>query len=531
MSKEIENNNDSENTDKQTGKEKLSRRSVIKGLAGVGVLGALGVLSFEKHSNQPEKVVDLTGKLGLTDAPYIKKSTSGENKDLLRIGIIGFGLRARQLSKALGYMHPEKMSEAKKNETLEDWLEQENLNVSINGFCEVFEDHANYAFEILKNEEQPGGGANLKLPIKRYKTYQELLESNEIDAVIIASPEHHHAQMTIDAVKASKHVYCEKSFTRTLQEVYDVYDIVKNSDIKFQLGHQISQSVAFQKAKQAVANNLLGKINLVETTTNRNSPSGAWIRHFQSDGTVKPGNINNIDWKQWLGNRPEVPFDIKRFYNWSLYQDYGTGILGQLFTHEFDAVNQLLEIGIPKSVVSSGGIYIYKDFREFPDVIQSIFEYPERDLTLMYSASLGSSNYRGRVFMGTDAKMELGGKVNITADNSSLKYKTMIEEGLTNSNSPMFTYPKEEGIDGVSSATAQYYAQRGLIDTKIGGRVIDITHLHLKEWIDAIRNNGDGKLTANIDKAFEEGITTQMAHISYMEKRRVEWDPINRKVI
>ena len=525
-----EKNNTSKNTDKQTDNAKMSRRSVIKGLAGVGVLGAFGYLSLKKLEHQPEKV-DLTDQLGLADAPYIKKSNSGKNKDLLRIGIIGFGSRATQLSRSLGYMHPENIKNAKEANNLGDWLEQENLNVSINGFCEVFENNAEYAFEILKSEVQPGGGANLKLPIKRYTTYQDLLNSDEIDAVIISTPEHHHAQMTIDAVKAGKHVYCEKSFTRTLQEVYDVYDVVKNSDIKFQLGHQISQSVAFQKARQAVANNLLGKINLIETTTNRNTPRGAWIRHLEDDGTVKPGNANTIDWKQWLGNRPEVPFDILKYYNWSLFKDYGTGILGQLFTHEFDAVNQLLEIGIPKSVVSSGGIYIYKDFREFPDVIQSVFEYPDRDLTLMYSASLGSSNNRGRVFMGKDAKMEVGSSIKITADGNSSKYKTMIEDGLANSKYPMFSFPKEEAIDGVTSATAQYYAQRGLIDTKINGKTVDIAHLHLKEWINAIRNNGDGKLTANIDKAFEEGIAVQMAHISYMEKRRVEWDPINRKII
>lgn len=530
MPKKIKKNNDSKNKDKLTREEKMSRRSVIKGLTGVGVLGAFGYLSLKKMADQPAKV-NLKEKLGLGDASSIKKRVSDKNKELLRIGIIGFGSRAIDLAKALGYLHPERIKKAKENKTYKEWMAQENLNVSINGFCEVFEDRAQYASEILNNEDQPGGGAKLKLPIKRYKRYQDLLNSDEIDAVIISTPEHQHAQMTIDATKACKHVYCEKSFTRTLQEVYDVYDVVKNSDIKFQLGHQISQSAAFQKAKQAVANNLLGKINLIETTTNRNTKSGAWIRHLQKDGTTKPGSFNNIDWKQWLGNRPEVPFDVKRYYNWSLFQDYGTGILGQLFTHEFDAVNQLLEIGIPKSVVSSGGIYIYKDFREFPDVIQSVFEYPDRDLTLMYSASLGSSNHRGRVFMGKDAKMELGSNVKITPDDNSSKYETIIKEGLASSEYPMFTYPEDDGIDGVSSATTQYYARRGLIDTKIDGKTVDITHLHLKEWINAIRNNGDGKLKGNIDKAFEEGIATQMAHISYMEKRRVEWDPINRKVI
>jgi len=84
-------------------------------------------------------------------------------------------------------------------------------------------------------------------------------------------------------------------------------------------------------------------------------------------------------------------------------------------------------------------------------------------------------------------------------------------------------------VDAVSSATSRYYASRGLTTTNINGRQIDVTHLHIKEWIDCIRNGGIP--SANIDRAFEEGVTCLMAHKSYIEKRRVEWDPINRKII
>lgn len=167
----------------------------------------------------------------------------------------------------------------------------------------------------------------------------------------------------------------------------------------FQLGHQITQNVIFQQAKQIIDKNILGKITLIETTTNRNTAEGAWIRHLDSNGKPKPGDLNTIDWKQWLGNRPAVPFTADRFYNWTKFFDYDFGMLGQLFTHEYDAVNQLLHIGIPHSAVASGGIYFWKDNREIPDVLQAVFEYPEKEMTLMYSASLASSRQRGRVFM------------------------------------------------------------------------------------------------------------------------------------
>ena len=125
--------------------------------------------------------------------------------------------------------------------------------------------------------------------------------------------------------------------------LYELYDTVKNSKIVYQLGHQITQSVIFQQAKDIIKKDILGKITLVETTTNRNTADGAWIRHLDKDGNPKPGDEKSIDWEQWLGNAPKVPFSIDRYYNWTKFFDYDIGLIGQLFTHEFDAVNQLLK--------------------------------------------------------------------------------------------------------------------------------------------------------------------------------------------
>nr|MBD3622637.1 gfo/Idh/MocA family oxidoreductase [Sunxiuqinia sp.] len=172
----------------------------------------------------------------------------------------------------------------------------------------------------------------------------------------------------------------------------------------------------------------------------------------------------------------------------------------------------------------------WKENREIPESLHAVFEYPERELSLVYSANLACSRQRGRVFMGHDASMELGGTLSITADNNSTKYKDKIEKGLIDTENPMLTVSPGSGkIDAISSATEKYYASRGLTSTIIGGRPVDVTHLHLKEWIDCIRNGGE--TSGNIEMAFEEGITVLMAHKSYLEKRRVEWDPIQRKII
>jgi predicted dehydrogenase len=510
----------------------LQRRTLLKSLLGIPVLGVLAFEVIKKWNFEGQRKNRVIEELGLENlkAPVTVKSVSVKPANLLRIGMIGFGNRAQQLSNGLGFMHPADTEKRKKANSLAGWLEQEDLNVAMVGICDVFDLHAEDGLATAQNEIRPGGGKGANLPVKRYRRYQDMLADKDIDAVVIATPDHHHSEITVDAVKAGKHVYCEKSIALTEKELFNVYNTVKSSDRVFQLGHQITQNVIFQQAKEIVKKNILGKITLVETTTNRNTASGAWIRHLDDKGNPKPGDEKSIDWLQWLGTRPYVPFSIDRYYSWVKWFDYDLGMIGQLFTHEFDAVNQLLRIGIPKSAVSSGGIYYWKDNREIPDVLHCVFEYPEQDLTLIYSANLACSRDRGRVFMGHDASMELGESLSIKADYDSTRYKKQIEDGSIDASVPMLSINPGSGkIDAVTSATEKYYAARGLTTTNINGRTVDVTHLHLKEWINCIRNGGTP--SANIERAFEEGVACLMAHKSYIEKRRVEWDPINRKIV
>ncbi len=517
---------------------KYSRRTLLKGLAGLPILGFFG---FEVMKNidytqdveivrkrKNDQLIKTLG-LGNFDAPAVVKGASIQNSDLLRIGIIGFGGRAIDLAKGLGFRHPDSTDQMT-GEALKDWLSQEYLNVALVGICDVFDMRADFGMAVARNYIRPGGENAVRFSVKRYSRYQDMLNDKDIDAVIIATPDHHHASMSVEAIKAGKHVYCEKSVAHTEAELMELYQVVRDNKMVYQLGHQITQNVIFQRAKEIIKKDVLGKITLVETTTNRNTSEGAWIRHLDSKGNPKPGNEQTIDWKQWLGSRPKVPFSIDRYYNWTKWFDYDIGLIGQLFTHEFDAVNQLLRIGIPHSAVSSGGIYYWKDNREIPDVLHCVFEYPDRDLSLIYSATLGNSRSRGRVFMGSDASMELGGSLNIIADNDSIRYRKMIEDGIIDLSTPMISaHPGSGNVDAVSSATSKYYASRGLTNTIVNGQVIDITHLHIKEWLDCIRNGGTP--SCNIEMAFEEGITCLMAHKSYIEKRRVTWDPVKKVIV
>lgn len=532
-----------EKEEKKESTNSISRRNAIKGLATVPLLGVFTYDFWKKKALEKAKSKVVQLDLGLTsDAPVVIKSNVLKSTEkVVRIGIIGVGGRGTALLKAAGFLMPEDYKElsdkANKNDKgaikkLEIYKNQHMLNVEVVGVCDVFDMRAKKGITIASSGVQPNGESVINNKVKRYRRYQDLLANSDIDAVIIATPDFHHAHMTIAAVKAGKHVYCEKAMTLTEEEMYQVYDAVKGSGVVFQLGHQNSKNETFKKAKEIIDKNILGKVTLVETTTNRNSKGGAWIRHLDGDGKPKPGSEQSIDWKQWLGNTPQIPFSIERYYGWARWFAYDTGLAGQLFSHEVDALNQIMGFGIPHSAMSSGGVYFHKEGRDMPDTFQSVLEFPDREFTMLYSASLANSRSRGRVFMGHDASMKVGSNLEITANMDSTQYKSKIENGLIKKDIPFYAYPnstKKIDIDGTSSATERYYAERGLIDTKVEGKNMDITHLHMKEWVDVIRHGGT--TGCNIERAFEDTAAVMMVHKSYVENRRVEWDPIKRRIV
>jgi hypothetical protein len=201
-----------------------------------------------------------------------------------------------------------------------------------------------------------------------------------------------------------------------------------------------------------------------------------------------------------------------------------------LLTHDYDAVNQIMEVGIPYSASSSGGIYFYKDGRTVPDVLQTIFEFPDKNLTMLYSATLSSSQQRGRLFMGHDATLEVGENLVLTVDANSTRYKQQIKDGIIQPGAPICTYaPGKDKLDVVSSATEQYFAKRGLMYTYVDGKQYDTTYLHMREWLECIRQG----LTPScgIQQAFEESITAHMGTRAYLEARTMFWDKEKEEIV
>ncbi len=513
---------------------KISRRNILKAFAAVPVIGAMGYGIFRKKNYDNDIRDQIVKELGISYDPPVLPTIKGVDMSKpIRVGLIGYGIRGEQLMRAAGFAHPSTIDElresADKNSDdhrYEDFMAQDNLNLQFTGACDLFDIRAQSAIEACSNVNRKGTKEQGPVTCKRYRTYQELLAANDIDAVIIATPDHWHAQIAMDAAKAGKHIYVEKGMTRTVEEVYQLTDVIKKSNVVFQLGHQGRQTESFIKAKEIIDKGLLGKINLIEVCTNRNSPNGAWVYDIHPDASEQ-----NIDWEQFQGPTPNrVPFSKERFFRWRCWWDYGTGLGGDLLTHEYDALNQMLNLGIPHSCVASGGVYFYKDGREVPDVFQAVYEYPDRDLTFMYSATLASDRDRGKIIMGHDGNISIGGELTVYADPESTKYKALIDKGVIDPSNPIFLYsPGSKRIDAVTSATAKYFAGRGLLYTYRQGKRVDTTHLHIKEWTDCIRTNQQP--SCNIDQGFQEAITSHMATISYREGVKVYWDAEKQVIV
>jgi predicted dehydrogenase len=537
---------------KNTGKSNIGRRDVIKTLATVPLLGvmAYGLAKTKKRALLDRNISDVF-QLSNANAVYLKPAPNGKQ---IRLGLIGFGIRGKQLMRALGFAEPsyidtliDARNKNRDDTRYEEYLEQDDLNIVINGVCDIFDVYGEAARLTAANINRVGTDGELGPLPKRFSTWQELIAADDIDAVVIASPDHWHGTIAMAAAKAGKHVYCEKPMTWTVPETYLVREAVKDSGIVFQLGHQGRQTASYQKAEEIIKNDLLGHVNLIQVCTNRNTPNGAWVYPI-----IEGSNPQTIDWKQFEGDAERIKeyndymmsnklerymgperrdeFSLERFFRWRCWWDYSTGLSGDLLTHEYDAANQIMHLGIPNSATSSGGVYFFKDGRTVPDVLQTTFEWPEKDLTMLYSATLASSRDRGKIFMGHDASMEVSNILTLTADRNSERYAEKINKGIIPTDEPFFTYvPGQSKVDAVTSATELYFAQRGLLYTYIDGRRYDTTFLHMREWLECIRQ---GKApSCNIDMAFQEAMTAHMGTRAYLEGRTMYWDKEKEEIV
>jgi predicted dehydrogenase len=238
-------------------------------------------------------------------------------------------------------------------------------------------------------------------PIKTTRRYQELLDDKNIDAILIAVPDHWHKQVVVDALAAGKDVYCEKPMSHNPADGLAMVAAAKKTDRIVQIGAQRTSSVLCARTKEMLANSAIGDLNLIEATMGRNDPTGAWEYPPPPDLSNQ-----NLDWDTWLGTAPKKPFDPIAFARWRCWSEYGTGVAGDLLVHLISGMMFCLGINeIPKRASAFGGIYRWKDGRNMPDVHTVLFEY--MGIPVYMRLNLGCESAEVTRFHGSKGVIEL----------------------------------------------------------------------------------------------------------------------------
>ncbi len=226
-----------------------------------------------------------------------------------------------------------------------------------------------------------------------YMDYRELIARKDIDAVIIATPDHWHAPMAIEAMNAGKDVYLEKPMTHTVAEAKRVYEVVQKTKRVMQVGSQTTSSDQWWKARKAIADGMIGKLIMSQGSYHRNSTEGEWNWPIDTKAGPDAKGEDFIDWKMWLGSAPSMPFNADRFFRFRKYWDYSGGIATDLFYHVMAPLNICWsEAQFPFRVSGSGGTYVFKDGREVPDTFMLIADY-EAGHSVVLSSSMANDTH------------------------------------------------------------------------------------------------------------------------------------------
>jgi len=237
------------------------------------------------------------------------------------------------------------------------------------------------------------------------RDYREILARNDIDAVIIGTPDHWHKQASVDAMKAGKDVYCEKPMIHLYADGPEMIETARATKRILQVGSQRVSSIIYEKARTLLAAGAIGKLNMVTARWDRNSTMGAWSYTVPPDASPE-----TCDWPRFLGAAPKIPFNAEQFFQWRKWKAYGSGVAGDLFVHLFSGTHFITGSHGPTRGMATGGLRFWNDGRDVPDVMLGLFDYPEGfNLSLHVNFVDGGEESEGLIFTGSEGTMEIAG--------------------------------------------------------------------------------------------------------------------------
>ena len=236
------------------------------------------------------------------------------------------------------------------------------------------------------------------------RDYKEILARKDVDAVVIATPDHWHRKAAIDAMNAGKDVYCEKPMLHEYADGPLMIESAQKNGRILQVGSQRVSSLLYLKAKELLASGAIGKLNMVQAHWDRNSAQGAWEYTVPMDA-----NPQTCDWPRFEGTAPKHPWDAERVFQWRKYKDYGTGVAGDLFVHLFSGTHFITGSHGPTRAYATGGLRYWNDGRDVPDVLLGLFDYKDFNLELRVNFVSGGEESEGFTFTGSEGTMEITG--------------------------------------------------------------------------------------------------------------------------
>lgn len=376
-------------------------------------------------------------------------------QETLRAGIIGCGIRGA------GAHIP----------TLQKMRETDN--VAITAVCDVFTKRAEKAAQLT--------GA------RAYQDYRRLLEAGDVDFVVIATPDHWHAQMALDAASAGKHIYCEKPMTHTVEEARQVVRKIAETGVKMQVGVQSMSDDSYETAYRYVREGALGKVVLAQIDYSRNYRDDYWLKPVDPD--VRPGE--NLNWEMFLGPAPRRPWDPDRYFNWIRYWDYSGGVPAGLFVHRVTRIIKALGLTFPEYGSAHGGKFQFTGSRaEVPETINVMLDYPGGPTVLLIS-SLANDTPVPHLLRGHKATLEF------TPEGFVIR--------------PQKLYAREA---------------REVVHKKTGG---EDTELHLRNFLNAIRYGEPLKCDCRL--GYYGVVACQFGVLSYRQRRYMKWDPQAERIV
>ena len=404
--------------------------------------------------------------------------------DRIRLGIVGVGIRGQQdLRSAL-----------------------RAPGVELTAAADVYDGRLTLAKELWGNQ------------VFTTRDYREVLARPDVDAVIIAAPDHWHMQMAVDAMQAGKDVYVEKPMVQALEEGPQIIDAARQTSRILQVGSQHVSSIVYAKARELFRAGAIGELNLVEAWINRNSPTGAWQYSIPPDASPE-----TIDWDRFLGRAPKQPFDPVRLFRWRNYRDYGTGIPGDLFVHLFTGIHFVLDASGPTRAIASGGLRHWNDGRDVPDVMLALYDYPKTPTHSAFTLSLkvnfaeGAGDAYVFRFVGPDGVLTIGDNLVTLSRRQPAREPGQTSDTFAKATQEAFMreyrakYPDRPELQPRSDETYAAPPRYASVDD------------HFRNFFDAMRTRRP--VVEDAVFGLRAAGPALLANHSYFENRPIGWDP------